>query len=328
MQDEQMSDDVARALGTDVLVGPMAKRTRKKKVDEPAAKTDPREELKRLVKEHKALTQKAKAFEASVSDKTVRTGDRAGEKIPNAVPEDARVEVLAVVESFRKRADLLESKMTKVLREVPIYKLFLSRVFGVGAVVAAYLVAEIDITRAVKISNLRRYCGLAVIDGRLERPRAGVKLGYNAELRVRLFQAFSSMWKNAAKTSKDAPHGKTSKYLDVWKNYKHRMAHSERYDATKNRLREFDKEAVRPGAKAIIHSTGWHKAADVLVEDLYVVWRAIEGLPVWPSYHAAKLGYAHGGKIVRDEPRLLTVDESLALVGDPGGAPLSTPIEA
>jgi hypothetical protein len=200
--DRTMSEEVSRALGTDNLSGPLGKKTRAKKTNEPPMHEDPRDELKLLVREHKALTQKAKAFEASVSDRTIRA---TGETLKSAVPEDVRVEVNAVVESMRKRAGLLETKMLRALKQIPVYRLFLARVFGVGPVVAAYLVSEIDIHRAVKVSNIRRYCGLAVIDGRLERPRVGQKLAYNAELRTRLFQAFSAMWKNAAKKSKDAP---------------------------------------------------------------------------------------------------------------------------
>lgn len=323
-EDRTMSESVSRALGTDNISGLLGKKTRAKRANEPPVHEDPREELKRLVKEHKALVQKAKAFEASVSDRTIRA---TGETLKSAVPEDVRIEVIAVAESMRKRAGLLETKMLWALKQIPVFRLFLFRVFGVGAVVAAYLVSEIDIRRAEKVSNLRRYCGLAVIDGRLERPRTGQKLAYNAELRTRLFQAFSAMWKNAAKKTEDAPHGQTTKYLDVWRGYKHRMVHHERYDAERNRLAGFDGASERPGAKALIHAAGWHKAADVLVEDLYIVWRAIEGLPVWPSYHAAKLGYGHGGKIVKNEPRLLTLDEALTTIGDPGAFPLPMPVD-
>jgi hypothetical protein len=71
------------------------------------------------------------------------------------------------------------------------------------------------------------------------------------------------------------------------------------------------------------HSYGWHKAADILLEDLYVVWRALEALPVWPSYYAAKLGYEHGGAPVdkvegyfkNAAPKMLTVEDAKRLVG-------------
>lgn len=48
----------------------------------------------------------------------------------------------------------------------------------------------------------------------------------------------------------------------------------------------------------------------------HIVWRTLEGLEVWPSYYAAKLGYEHGGKISVNAPRKLTVEEAIALVGD------------
>lgn len=71
-------------------------------------------------------------------------------------------------------------------------------------------------------------------------------------------------------------------------------------------------------ARGFAHSYGWHKAADVFLEDLYTVWRAIEGLPVWPAFYAAKLsGYKHAsGKICVDAPTMLTLEEALELVGD------------
>lgn len=216
----ELSKDISRALGTDDPAGAIGKHKRRKKAAEPAANEDPRAELKRLVQEHRALTKKATAITNMTVDKKNRV---TGDPIPSRVPEDVKVEMLAVVETMKKRAAALESKMLRQLKHVPVYQHFMSRVFGLGPVVCAYLVAEVDIHKAVKISQLRRYCGLAVIDGRLERPRAGIKLGYNGELRTRLYQAFASMWKNAAKKSAACPNGATSKYLDIWRNYKHRM---------------------------------------------------------------------------------------------------------
>lgn len=298
---------------------------------------DPRTELQRLVRQHRGWTRKSVSILQMASD---RTNHVTGDPIICDLPDDRRADFKRVHDALKRDAGELEKSMTKELRKLPIFTEFLSKVFGFGPVVCAYLIAEIDIRRAEKISNLRRYCGLAVINGRLERPKAGQKNAYNKEVRTRLYQAFGSMWKNAAKKSADAPYGKTTKYLDVWKNYKHRMLHSERYDAEKNTLIEFQTSerasvdaihgertslAFRKGAKKVIHSTGWHKSADVFLEDLYTVWRAIEGLPVWPSYYAAKLGFAHGGKISVNAPRILTLAEALEIVGNPGGVPLAAP---
>jgi hypothetical protein len=296
---------------------------------------DPRTELQKLVRQHRGWTRKSVSILQMASD---RKNHVTGDVIKCDLPDDRRADFKAVHDALKKDASKLESAMLRELRKLPIYTEFLSKVFGFGPVVSAYLVAEIDVKRSEKISNLRRYCGLAVIDGRLERPRAGQKNAYNKEIRTRLYQAFGSMWKNAAKKTESAPHGVSTKYLEVWKNYKLRMQHSERYDAVKNTLievsesgcadaREIERSSLkyRKGAKMVIHSTGWHKSADVFIEDLYTVWRAIEGLPCWPSYYAAKLGYAHGGKISVNAPKLMTLSEALATVGNPGAVPLPAP---
>lgn len=295
---------------------------------------DPRIELKRLVQQHKAWTRKAVSIQLMSSD---RTNHETGEIILCDVPVDVRASMGVVSESLKREASRLESSMTRTLRGIPIYQQFLKHVFGCGPVVAAYLVADIDIRKAEKISNLRRYCGLAVIDGHLERrsgaPKAIGGTGtYNAEIRTRIYQMFAAMRTNAAKSSAEAPAGKTSKYLKVWTDYKHRMQHSERVVDRKVSPKDglVDGKIVNGAGKTVsarglINSTGWHKAADVFVEDLYIVWRALEGLPVWPSYYTAKLsgGFEHGGEACKViGPRTLTVDDALTLVGDPGGVPV------
>lgn len=322
---------------------------------------DPRAELRRLVNDHKLLTMKAKSIAQMCMDRTVRMGPNKGATIPSGVSVDRKSEMIAVADALKKDATRLESLMTSELKKLPIFTLFLNHVFGMGPVVSAYLVALIDIMaaermalsqhrgcdarivtddevraalaaglplRATKISNVRRFCGLAVINGRLERPTRGVKLGYCGELRTRLYQALSAMWKNSAKRYADRPNGSTSKYLEVWRGYKHRMQHSDRLDVARNVLRDDASDGKgRPGARGLIHAAGWHKAADVLIEDLYTVWRALEGLPVWPSYYAAKLGFNHGGSIAVNAPKMLTAEEALAVVGYVGASPAAAPVE-
>ncbi len=275
---------------------------------------DPREELRHLVKQHKSLTRSSVAITSMCSDREFEQDDGSVEVVKSNVPADAREAMVEVSEVLKKKAGHLESKMLRTLKKIPIYTHFLEGVFGVGAVTSAYLVSEVDIHKATKISNLRRYCGLAVMNGALERPTKGQKLGYNKELRTRLFQAFSSMWK--------LRDGRTSKYLTIWSDYIHRMHHSDRVtDAKVDAKGKWSGKIVKDGgdkqvsAAGFVFSTGWHKAADEVIEDLYIVWRALEGLPVWPSYHAAKLGYSHGGKICVNAPKILTLEEAKALVG-------------
>lgn len=336
----------------------------------PPAETNPILELRRLTKQHQAWTRKKVAMLSMVSPKTHKHDEpwivggvtyEKGDTIPSDVPEDVVKEVKNAAKVWDGALTLLEREMTRALRQVPIYNVWLKDVYGVGsAVIAAYLIAEIDIAyaekfgKATKVSNVRRFCGLAVMDGRLERRTKGLKNAYNAGLRTRLYQFFTGLRKNAAKftvcvdhgemrpkkptpeqraefraltsacrhcQTSEFPNGVTTKYLDVWNDYKHRMMHSARVDVAANTM------DGKKGAKAKIDSTGWHKAADVFVEDLYIVWRALEGHPVWCSYQAAKLGYEHGGKIAVTEPRRMTVAEALTLVGDVGPQPARTAVQ-
>jgi hypothetical protein len=329
----------------------------------PPVTDDPMRELRRLTKQHVNWMRKKVAMLSMVSskvhrhDEPWRVGDvvyQNGDVIPTDVPEDVIGDVERACETWDGAIRLLEREMTRELRKIPIYTEWLKNVYGVGdSVIAAYLIGEIDIRAAermggsTKVSNIRRFCGLAVFDGRLERRSKGQKNKYNAQLRTRLYQFFTGMRKNTSrftvcdkhaavrlKTSDpvfkefreatlnckacqktEFPNGVTTKYLDIWNDYKHRMAHSARVDVEANTI------DGKKGAKKKIDSTGWHKAADVFIEDLYIVWRALEGLPVWPSYQAAKLGYEHGGKICVTEPRLLTFEQAIEIVGDVGARP-------
>ena len=137
--------------------------------------------------------------------------------------------------------------------------------------------------------------------GKAQRARAGEKLDFHARLKVGLFQAFSALQKDAKRNE--------SPYFRRLVEYKHRLQTGGRYDEATN---TFD---GRKGGKAIVHNMAWRPAAQLLIEHLYIVWRTLEGLPVWPSYEAVKLGYGHGGKVVVNAPKMLTLDEALAVVG-------------
>lgn len=366
MSETTMSQEVTRAMSTDKpkRQGRLGKLI-PKNVAVPVT-DDPKQELRRLVLEHKALTRKGVSIASMARDIKLTSG----EVRECNLPMEVRSELNLVSESMKRRASKLEFQMLAQLKQIPIYQVFLSQVYGVGAVAAAYLVVRVDIHKAVKISQLRRFCGLAVINGRLERYQRGQQAHHVPELRTRLYQVMTSMAKNACRKTKDRPFGSTTKYLKVWCDYVNRMLHSSRYDASKNTLREWNPsdrsesalwqvndrnlaEANRPNgagwdkensgsqsgsdsaearpitsanaatnersaAKAIIYGTAWRKACEVFLEDLYTVWRALEGQPVWGSYYAEKLGYLHGGQPAMRGPRMLTLEEALAMVGDVG----------
>lgn len=286
---------------------------------------DPIAELRDLVQQHAALQKASVATSHMSSDRTARD---TGEKIPCRLPLDARVQLQGVSKALSKSASGLELGMLRALREVPIWRVFLQNVYGLGPVCGAYLAVHVDIRRSEKPSQLKRYLGvapagrLAVGDaarstGRLERATRGVRLGYNATMRTKLWNCSQAMLKNAAR-----PPRSTTKYLEIWAAHKLRLLHSDRVVGGRMAASPiFSESPQMVSALGHAHSAGRWKAMSVLADDLYTVWRALEGLPVWPDWYAAKLGYAHGGDridVKAQGPRMLTLDEALALVGHVG----------
>jgi len=60
----------------------------------------------------------------------------------------------------------------------------------------------------------------------------------------------------------------------------------------------------------------WRVGAQLFLEHLYIVWRTLEGLEVWPGYHEAMRRYAHmTHEPVENKPERLTLEEALRRVG-------------
>jgi hypothetical protein len=277
----------------------------------PLPGNDPIDALRLVVREHRNLTRFSVATShMGLTEVTLRNGDKAKRDIPAS----ASAALKETSTKLAEEADAKKRVLARCLKGIPIYDAFFKHVTFAVPMLASYLIAEVDIRKCGKSSQLRRFCGLAVINGRLERLTKGHKRGYNATLRTQLFLAFDSLWKN----QRHHQTGPNAKYLQIWKDSKHRDLQKEgvviveKNGETKHQ-REVGGKMVAWDGHA--HKYGWHKSADILIEDLYIVWRALEGLPVWPSYYAAKLGYEHGGKIAVNAPKMLTIDEALELVG-------------
>lgn len=268
---------------------------------------DAREELRKLMLQHASAT---KASVGMMHMSRDRKNRETGEVLACRLPEDTALRIQEAAKGAKHDADLLKTPIRRELRKLDIYEHFLKDVFGFAEVTCGYLASEVDFAKCVKPSQLRMFCGMAVINGRLVRRQKGVKSAYNANLRTRLYQAFTALWKNCARL------GVTTKYLDVWMGAKHREL--SRPDIVDGKV---ERNGKKVSIKGIAHSKGWHKACDVFLEDLYIIGRTLAGLPVWPSFYAAKLGYEHGGKISVNAPKLLTLDEAKALIGFTGSVP-------
>lgn len=157
----------------------------------------------------------------------------------------------------------LDADITAEVRQYPIFKQVV-KVKGIGPMLAAKLVALIDINQCDTVSSLWRYAGYAVIDGQRERPTKGEKLHYNGRLRTACYLIATSFLRSS------------SPYRRV-------------YDSA----REYY-AANRPDwTEAHRHNAAMRKMIKMFLSHLYMVWRETEGLPVRNLYVEQYLGHEH-----------------------------------
>ena len=179
------------------------------------------------------------------------------------------------------------ARLGKVVEKFPIWEAFLKDVKGIGPAMAGVIISEIDITRARYASSLWKYAGLDVAQdgrGRSRKKEHLVKATYTnrqgeeAERDSITFNPFLKTKLTGVAASSFLRAG--GKYADIYYDYKHRLennpAHAEK-------------------TKGHRHNMAMRYAVKMFLMDLYLAWRALEGLEVSRPYHEAKLGLMHGG---------------------------------
>jgi hypothetical protein len=188
-------------------------------------------------------------------------------------------------------------RLGSILNEYPIYTQWLEQVKGIGPAMAGVIISEIDISKARYPSSLWKYAGLDVAGdggGRSRKAEHLVRrefvnkagevkqrdsITFNPFLKTKLVGVLASSFLRV----KDSP------YADVYRDYKHRLESHVKYQD--GQLDEEGK-AVK-GLKGHRHNMAMRYMVKRFLVDLYKAWRTIEGLPVSPEYHEAKLGHVH-----------------------------------
>jgi hypothetical protein len=304
--------ELAKKLGLDKKLG-------RKQAPEPVCSEDPTIELRRLVHIHRTLLRDATAIVNMSSDKVWKKKDADGkevkEVVPCRLPDHNKIDMQETAKALQEEAHRLEKAMLVQLKQVPIYQEFLGKVKGVGPVTAGYLIAMVKIDRAVKVSALIRYCGFGTgKDGKSERrgkdedrngapkfaPDGSLTNGtgtFNDELKIALVMCLKFMRMSCAKERE------TNRYLKRWDDAKHTAL-------------SFPNERLgRVMYAGEADDKGRRKATDLFLWDLYVMWRTLEGLVVWPDKYSAMRGFVHGGAGCENVPKLLTLDEAKVLAG-------------
>lgn len=247
--------------------------------------------------------------------------------------------------------DVLMSEATLLCREHPVYQEFLRHAGGIGDVTALHLLGRIDIQQAEKPSQLKAYCGVRCgPGGRLIRRTKGEVLTYDQYLRVALYAASSSTLMTLGTMIKGTQdlRSKTEHKLVRYAYEKlHSMAHGPQFHAPSKLYIQGPVEAiplvraaldsgasfpkgkdlgsfdpalagcrVGPAVGAMLGALRW-KILSLFLDDLYIIWRSIEGLPVWPTWYDRSRMHTHGGvRLTSLEPRIWTPEEWGALRDD------------
>ena len=157
----------------------------------------------------------------------------------------------------------LDADIALAVRDEPICEQ-LEVLKGIGPLLAAKMIALIDIERADTVSALWRYAGYGVVDGERERPVKGEKLHFNKRLKTTVYLVGSSFLKCS------------SPYRQV-------------YDKARAYY-----EANRPDwPKKRQHLAAMRKMVKTFLAHLWERWREVEGLPTRALYVQERLGHNH-----------------------------------
>lgn len=212
------------------------------------------------------------------------------------------------------------NRLGQVLLDYPIYTEFLEKIKGIGPAMAGVIISEFDIYKAKYSSSLEMYIGLDVVKddagngyGRSNRGEHLVKRAYkdkdgndkernsvtfNPWLRTKLLGVLSGSFLRAG----------NEKYVQVYKDAKHRYENHEKYGTHNDNKPDVERNAKYGYKFTITNKTRRHRMAirkmiKAFLIDLYVAWKTIEGLEVHRPYAEAKLGMKHGeGQVPKAQP--------------------------
>lgn len=173
---------------------------------------------------------------------------------------------IQIVEKWAIRFTELEAELTRdIAHEVEQYKMYpyLSSVKGIGPGLTAKLLALIDIERSNTVSQLWRFAGLAVFNGKREYRVKGETSHYNSRLKSVLYNVWESLMR-----TKDSP------YNDIYYHWKAKYAET------------------RPEWTLIHqHKAAIRKVEKMFLSHLWYTWRVLEGLPVLNLWVIEHLGH-------------------------------------
>lgn len=236
-------------------------------------------------------------------DMRIRTGNRLRLKKDDSpqdeenmndafIDADGSLFINGIKEDTQKLESQLAKEIQEIVKEEPMWSAFFEGVKGCGILMAAAIMAEIDIEKATTVSKIWQFCGLnpGMVVGkkrvqkgkdaksfdivptetmiRGDRMTAGFVRPYNAWLRTKIVGVLASCIIKAQ--------GEYA--LNFYYPYKNRLEQEEGWKEESKGHR--DHAAKRYMMK-------------MFLKDMYVAWRTLEGLPVREPYQVEYLGKKH-----------------------------------
>jgi len=183
----------------------------------------------------------------------------------------------------------IEKIIAQEIKDVPLWKLFLENVKGVGPIMAGVILTEFDINKP-RPSHFCSFAGLAPGKDRKEK---GKKCPYNQFLRAKLCGVLGSSFLKC----------KSVPYSGYYYNRKMRLEQSDVEIEERLRVEDRKKKQYKGQSTRIVkwrdaYPDHRHKAANrymikMFLIDLHIAWREIEGLEVSKPYAEEYLGRKH-----------------------------------
>ena len=208
--------------------------------------------------------------------------------------EDAKEEIKLLWENVRKTENEFSHAIQDKIKHFPEWEYYLKDVTGCGPMLAAVLISEIDIVKAVTPSKIEQFAGLnanfvrgkKLVNGavvvtdeliRGDRKKAGFLAPYNAFLKKKILHTLSGSFIKF--------NGEYSKIYYDFKN---------RYENSRNHIGNDESASLWcDTTKSHRHRAAIRKMMGIFIIDYYKNVRAIWGLPTRPSYAEEYLGLTH-----------------------------------
>lgn len=191
----------------------------------------------------------------------------------------------------------IEKEVEKLVKQTRLWNEYLVNVKGVGIMMAAVILSEIDIYKATTVSKIWQFAGMnpGLVFGKQWKKVKGERILVTTTTLVRgdkRTEGFVRPYNEFLKSKMLGVLG--SSFL------KSQSIYSEFYYNMRQRLesKNWGMDAKNPSDKNHPKANHQHKAANrymvkMFLKDLYVAWRTIEGLPVRVPYQEEYLGHVH-----------------------------------